>query len=249
LSSLVSQTDTNFEVIIVDDCSTEDIKTIIDEYADKLDIIYIRNEENLGCGMSRQVGIDSATQKYIMFLDSDDMFMPYTVEMFDTIIAVNPNIEYIHSYFYEQIFIDNIPTLYCHKENYTACHGKLYNVDLIKKFGIENSPQIKYADDSFFNSMCGGLMHMSIVGIPTVLWTSNPDSVLRKKDPIRDAIKKEDFINAMLLSAKFILEKNGRIDYIKSTITRFLKQQLNETETKKLDELIKCVGYESDTAN
>ena len=79
LSSLVAQTDPNFEVIVVDDCSTEDIKSIVDDYRDKLSIVYIRNERNLGCGMSRQVGIDNATQKFITFLDSDDMFMPYTV--------------------------------------------------------------------------------------------------------------------------------------------------------------------------
>ena len=87
LSSLVAQTDSNFEVIVIDDSSTEDIKSIIDSYSDKLNIIYIRNEKNLGCGMTRQVGIDNATQKFITFLDSDDMFMPYTVETFNSIIT------------------------------------------------------------------------------------------------------------------------------------------------------------------
>ena len=72
LASLVAQTDQNFEVIIVDDCSTENIKNIIDDYNNKLKIIYISNEKNIGCGMSRQVGIDNATQKFITFLDSDD---------------------------------------------------------------------------------------------------------------------------------------------------------------------------------
>ena len=168
LSSLVAQTDPNFEVIVVDDCSTEDLKSIVDDYRDKLSIIYIRNEQNLGCGMSRQVGIDNATQKFITFLDSDDMFMPYTVETFNSIIEANPDTEYLHSYFYEQIVIDNNPAIYLWKDNYTACHGKLYNVELIKKYGIRNSPLVKWADDSFFNSMCSELMNMSIISVPTV---------------------------------------------------------------------------------
>ena len=46
LASLVAQTDQNFEVIIIDDCSTENIKNIIDDYNNKLKIIYIRNENN-----------------------------------------------------------------------------------------------------------------------------------------------------------------------------------------------------------
>ena len=217
-SSLAAQTDPNFEVIIVDDCSTEDIKSIVDDYTNKLNIIYIRNEQNLGCGMSRQVGIDNATQKLITFLDSDDMFMPYTIETFNSIIEANPDTEYLHSYFYEQIVIDNNPAIYLWKDNYTACHGKLYNVELIKKYGIRNSPLVKWADDSFFNSMCSELMNTSIINVPTVLWTNNKNSIMRRQDVERDASVKEDFLNAMLLSAEFVLKQKGHIDHLQNTI-------------------------------
>ena len=239
LSSLVAQTDPNFEVIIVDDCSTEDLKSIVDDYINKLNIIYIRNEQNLGCGMSRQVGIDNATQKFITFLDSDDMFMPYTVETFNSIIEANPDTEYLHSYFYEQIVIDNNPAIYLWKDNYTACHGKLYNVELIKKYGIRNSPLVKWADDSFFNSMCSELMNMSIINVPTVLWTNNKNSIMRRQDVERDACVKEDFLNAMLLSAEFVLKQKGHIDHLQNTIQDIIKRMsLNEKETEKLNTLL-----------
>ena len=239
LSSLVAQTDPNFEVIIVDDCSTEDLKSIVDDYINKLNIIYIRNEQNLGCGMSRQVGIDNATQKFITFLDSDDMFMPYTVETFNSIIEANPDTEYLHSYFYEQIVIDNNPAIYLWKDNYTACHGKLYNVELIKKYGIRNSPLVKWADDSFFNSMCSELMNMSIINVPTVLWTNNKNSIMRRQDVERDASVKEDFLNAMLLSAEFVLKQKGHIDHLQNTIQDIIKRMsLNEKETEKLNTLL-----------
>jgi glycosyltransferase involved in cell wall biosynthesis len=245
LSSLVAQTDVNFEVIIVDDCSTEDIKSIIDDYNNKLNIIYIRNEHNLGCGMTRQVGIDNATQKFITFLDSDDMFMPYTVETFNSIIEANPNTEYLHSHFYEQTVIDNNPVLFLWKDNYTACHGKLYNVDLIRKHGIKNSPAVRWADDSFFNSMCSELMQMSVIGIPTVLWTNNKNSIMRRQDPERDAATKDDFLNAMLLSAEFVLERKGRIDHLQGTVERMVKQvSLNEKETEKFNKLLKYIRRE-----
>ena len=239
LSSLVAQTDPNFEVIVVDDCSIEDLKSIVDDYTNKLNIIYIRNEQNLGCGMSRQVGIDNATQKFITFLDSDDMFMPYTVETFNSIIEANPDTEYLHSYFYEQIVIDNNPAIYLWKDNYTACHGKLYNVELIKKYGIRNSPLVKWADDSFFNSMCSELMNMSIINVPTVLWTNNKNSIMRRQDVERDASVKEDFLNAMLLSAEFVLKQKGHIDHLQNTIEGIIKQMsLNEKETEKLNTLL-----------
>ena len=202
----------------MDDCSTEDLKSIVDDYTNKLNIIYIRNEQNIGCGMTRQVGIDNATQKFITFLDSDDMFMPYTIETFNSIIEANPDTEYLHSYFYEQIVIDNNPAIYLWKDNYTACHGKLYNVELIKKYGIRNSPLVKWADDSFFNSMCSELMNMSIINVPTVLWTNNKNSIMRRQDVERDASVKEDFLNAMLLSAEFVLKQKGHIDHLQNTI-------------------------------
>ncbi len=244
-SSLVAQTDTNFEVIVVDDCSTEDIKSIVDDYRDKLNIVYIRNEQNLGCGMSRQVGIDNATQKFITFLDSDDMFMPYTIETFNSIIEANPDTEYLHSYFYEQIVIDNNPAIYLWKDNYTACHGKLYNVELIKKYGIRNSPLVKWADDSFFNSMCSELMNMSIISVPTVLWTNNKNSIMRRQDIERDAAIKEDFFNAMLLSAEFVLKQKGHIDHLQNTIESTIKQiPLNEKETEKLNTLLTYIRRE-----
>ena len=245
LSSLVAQTDANFEVIIVDDCSTENIKSIVDNYTSKLNIMYIRNKKNLGCGMSRQVGIDNATQKFITFLDSDDMFMPYTVETFNSIIETNPNIEYLHSYFYEQIVIDNNPALFLWKDNYTACHGKLYNVELIKEYEIKNSPVVRWADDSFFNSMCSELMQMSTINIPTVLWTNNKNSIMRRQDAERDVATKEDFLNAMLLSAEFVLKKKGRIDHLQNTIERITKElSLNEKETEKLNTLLKYIRSE-----
>lgn len=245
LSSLVAQTDMNFEVIIVDDCSTEDIKLIVDDYSNKLNIVYIRNEQNLGCGMTRQVGIDNATQKFITFLDSDDMFMPYTVETFNSIIETNPNIEYLHSHFYEQIVIDGNPALFLWKDNYTACHGKLYNVELIRKYNIRNSPLVKWADDSFFNSMCSELMQMSTICIPTVLWVNNKNSIMRRQDPERDVKIKDDFLNAMLLSAEFILERKGHVEHLQHTIERMTKEvSLDEKQSEKLNTLLKYIRRE-----
>lgn len=246
LASLVAQTDQNFEIIFIDDCSTEDIKSIVDDYSNKLNIIYIRNESNLGCGMSRQVGIDNATQKFITFLDSDDMFMPYTVETFNSIVEANPNTEYLHSHFYEQCIIDNDPALFLHKDNYTACHGKLYNVELIKKHNIRNSPLVRYADDSFFNSMCSELMQMSTISIPTILWVNNKNSIMRRQDVERDSAIKDDFLNAMLLSAEFVLEHKGHIDHLQNTIERITKTiSFDEKETEKLNKLLKYIRRES----
>lgn len=246
LSSLVAQTDPNFEVVVVDDCSTENIKVIVDDYASKLNITYIRNEKNLGCGMSRQVGIDNATQDFITFLDSDDMFMPYTVETFNSIIKANPNTEYLHSYFYEQIELDGNTVLYLWADNYTACHGKLYNVNAIKKFDIHNSPEVRWADDSFFNSMCSELLNMGVIKVPTVLWTNTKTSVIRRVDNERDRLKYIDFLNAMLLSAKHVLKYKDCVTHLSDTIRRISESELLTDEEKtQYNELFNFIRRES----
>ena len=241
LSSLVAQTDTDFEVIVVDDCSTEDIKSIVDDYSNKLHIIYIQNEKNLGCGMTRQVGIDNATQKFITFLDSDDMFMPYTVETFNAIIAANPEIEYVHSYFYEQMMIDGNPTLFLRKDGFMWCHGKLYNIDVIKKFGIKNSPTVRWADDSYFNSMCSELLEMQLVRLPMYLWCNNQNSIVRREDPERDKCVRLDFLKSMVKSVEFVLQYKDRIDHLGMTINKMVlndKDDFNEEERNLIEKLL-----------
>ena len=100
LYSLECQTDTNFSVHIIDDCSTEDLTSIINMHK-SLNIRFTRNEKNLGCGMTRQVGIDSTYADYIAFLDSDDVLMPYTVEVWRNQAMIDPSADLFHSYFYE----------------------------------------------------------------------------------------------------------------------------------------------------
>ena len=238
LSSLVAQTDTDFYVTVVDDCSTENIKDIVDEYQTKLTIKYIRNEQNLGCGMSRQVGIDNSECSHFTFLDSDDMFMPYTVETFNSIVKAKPDTEYIHSYFYEQKTIDGNPVLILHEKNYDMCHGKLYSKKKVDEFGIKNSPIVKFADDSFFNSMCTELLDCQVIGIPTVLYCNNPNSVIRKYDPERDKILKEDFLTAMKMSRDFVLQYKDSVMHLERTLNRFSeKNSMNDEEIKLLENL------------
>ena len=92
-NSLVAQTDQNFKVVLVDDCSTEDIKSICDQY-NMLNLTYIRNVENVGCGMSRQAGIDyvGLNDDYITFLDADDMLTPNAVEVWNKALIANKNL-------------------------------------------------------------------------------------------------------------------------------------------------------------
>ncbi len=72
--SLENQTYKNFEVIIVDDCSTDDSFSQLRKYADNssLHIKVIQPDKNSGPGNARNIGIENATGDWITFIDNDD---------------------------------------------------------------------------------------------------------------------------------------------------------------------------------
>lgn len=76
LHSLEQQEFCDFEIVFIDDCSTDDTFTQLDNYRKNstLEIQLFRNSKNCGPGESRNHGIKIAKGKYIAFLDSDDWY-------------------------------------------------------------------------------------------------------------------------------------------------------------------------------
>lgn len=74
INSLINQTIKSIEIILVNDGSTDNSKTICEEYAKKDDRIIVINKENGGLADARNAGLKVAKGKYIMFLDAGDLF-------------------------------------------------------------------------------------------------------------------------------------------------------------------------------
>lgn len=75
LDSLLEQEYKVNEIIVVDDCSTDDSPKIVKEYMKRNNnIILLENEKNMGVSYSRNRGIENTKSEYIMFCDSDDWY-------------------------------------------------------------------------------------------------------------------------------------------------------------------------------
>ncbi len=74
IDSVLNQDSDNWELIVVDDCSTDDTKTLIKPFLVDNRISYFKTDKNSGVAKARNVGIIKAKGKYITFLDSDDEF-------------------------------------------------------------------------------------------------------------------------------------------------------------------------------
>lgn len=80
IESVLSQTYTNWELIIVDDCSTDNTDEIIKRYLSDDRIRYLKNDRNSGAAVSRNYALREAKGRWIAFLDSDDTWHPEKLE-------------------------------------------------------------------------------------------------------------------------------------------------------------------------
>lgn len=101
IKSVQRQTYSNWELIIVDDCSTDNTDKIVGKFLADKRIKYLKNEANKGAAISRNLAIREANGRWIAFLDSDDLWKPLKLEKQIQFMEVN---EYSFSYTsYEEI--------------------------------------------------------------------------------------------------------------------------------------------------
>ena len=74
INSVLSQTYSNWELIIVDDCSSDNTDEIVSPFLSDKRIKYLKNEKNSGAAVSRNYALREAKGKWIAFLDSDDLW-------------------------------------------------------------------------------------------------------------------------------------------------------------------------------
>ncbi|MFI5926339.1 CDP-glycerol glycerophosphotransferase family protein [Micromonospora sp. NPDC051543] len=94
LDSILGQSETDLELIAVDDCSPDASGEIIDEYAARDQRVRaVRLSENVGLGPARNIGLDRAVGEYVWFLDGDDWLAPDCLsEVADRLRATRPDV-------------------------------------------------------------------------------------------------------------------------------------------------------------
>jgi len=90
LESVVQQTYENFELIAVNDGSSDDTPEILDDFAKKIPGMTILHQKNKGLGESRNAALGLATGEYVLFLDADDFWCPSKLEqIFESLQSID----------------------------------------------------------------------------------------------------------------------------------------------------------------
>ena len=170
VGSIRQQTYTNFELILVDDGSTDSSGKLCDKFAAKDDRIRVIHKPNGGVSSARNVGIDAATGEYITFCDSDDYLEPDYLETLVQTAKTNPDCGHIWCCFqtvtgYQKEnavpnYLSAESALHYTLNGYMTLHemwldtcpwNKLYTTKIIKESGLYFSEDLSLGEDWLFN--------------------------------------------------------------------------------------------------
>lgn len=161
IKSVTSQTFKDFELIIVDDCSTDDTYNIIKKYEDNENIRVLKTPQNTGTASgTRNVAMDNAKGKYLLFLDGDDvLYDENTLENINNLIGNNTyDIIYLG---YQAIMEDGSSyKRLANSQNATkkerllcdetiSVSSKCWNMDFIRKNNMKFKEGMYYEDELF----------------------------------------------------------------------------------------------------
>lgn len=168
INSILTQTFTDFEILLIDDGSTDKSGNICDEYANKDNRIKVFHKENGGVSSARNVGLRNALGHWIAFVDSDDFVDPNWLQSFDPYdetymlkmqgyTALNKNIQFKCTLSKEKIIgkknILNKLIELEKKQNtvFRVPWSKLYKNKIIKENNINFNESISLGEDYLFS--------------------------------------------------------------------------------------------------
>lgn len=156
LDSILSQTYTNWECILVDDGSPDACGEICDEYASIDGRVRVIHQNNQGVSKARAVGVAALAGEYVMFVDSDDSLSPAAVELLfermapDVDISICMNAE---NDFNQYVISKNdlIIKLLEGMNGYVTPWSKMYRASLFTSNVFDVSPNLKNGEDRIMN--------------------------------------------------------------------------------------------------
>ena len=249
IQSVLSQTYTNFELIIVDDGSTDNTEKVVREIEDQR--IQYHQKENGERGAARNYGINKAKGDYISFLDSDDLLYTKYLEEANLFIASNNEINIFHQLFEVTNTLgkvihsanysnNNVFKSLITKGNFMACQGMFLKADFAKSNLFNEDRKLAGSEDYDLWLRISVTTNIVINPVVTSALIHHPERSVVKIDVDRLINRKElmlhylfsnKLINSNLLKYKRAL-KTGAYSYISLHIA--LSKQSKKTALKYL---------------
>ena len=240
IDSLVNQTKKELEFILVNDGSTDSSEDIIKSYKDKR-IKYFKNK-NQGIGKTRNFGIDKATGKYLMFLDSDDYLDINACEkLYNKAIKEKSDLVVFDFYRVEEtlkeVTINNFKSSSLKENpnllldiNLGPCN-KLIKRELIDKNNTRFNEELKYEDTPFVTEIIKNANKISKLNeyLHYYVIHSNSETTVRD-ERVFDIIKIIDIIRNQYKDEKYMEDIVNKLTV--RTFTNYTIQQRVQKDIK-----------------
>ncbi len=160
VDSILSQTFTEFELLLIDDGSTDKSGEICDEYAIKDSRIRVFHKENGGVSSARNLGLDNALGEWVTFMDSDDDITLKWLEEFYNYIKWSEKVLYVqHAHCLngriDVLLHENLSSyvdkdVFLFEDGFGYVWNKLFKKDIILKNNIYFDEKLKCYEDEIF---------------------------------------------------------------------------------------------------
>lgn len=266
VSSVLRQTYSNFELILVNDASPDSSLEIITRLSKRDDrIIVINKKENEGVALARSTGLSQAIGNFVLYLDGDDQLVPEALEILSKKIkSNNPDIviypkikecngeKYVKPYFYEEtLFSDNKKELLDGflRYGYFIIGFAAVRRELALKYDLADELRSIWIGEDLLQSLPLLTYAQSILYITEGIYiiTYNPNSVTRsrvlRKDRYLQAIKTHEIIEYYLSLWEIKeLEETFQFHVMKDAIEYALEGIWSANNVKEGVEYLKTIG-------
>lgn len=235
LLSLEKQLFEDFELIIVDDHSDDNIEEFISDFKFKYPIRFIKSD-GIGPGSARNIGLKNSTRKYVTFVDSDDTldesyldFLYKNATSNDLDISeglykiTSPTGDVISKSNVKAHLLKNsrVKGILDGSFSRIAC-GKLYKREMLLNNNVFYAEHIHNGEDHIFTLMC----YLSAKKIGTVYrymynWRRRENSLTKKKIDIKTV---DDFVEVNQIKFELISKYDLNNDFLNSWSIRFFKE-------------------------
>lgn len=220
LSSIAFQLEikqSDIEVIIANDNPSQELDLDCFEILG-LNLSQITLEKNSGAGIARQVGLDNATGKYVMFCDADDTLNSVGVlSAFFKELNKFPETDYFSSVWLEEVKNSNTGEMIyiTHELENTWLHGKMIRRSLITDNNIKFHEKLRVHEDSYFLSLLADVAQSRRqLNIPSYVWKWHGESITRRNEGLYLYEDFPVFIHSICLAnAELIKRKSKMIEY------------------------------------
>lgn len=265
LNSIRQQTYKNIEIIVVEDCSTDNSLNTLTKHLEDPRVKLIQHEKNSGLSAARNTGIDTAKGNYIIFIDSDDLvhlslielcvkyaigydadLITYNFKSFEDGVKLSPQLDLPD--------VDNLKVLEQGEDYFNQQHFawlKFIRTSLVKSKNLYFPIGLYYEDWPFHWEL--GLVANKKIHIPAelLLYRQRKTSITGSSGKkLLDLFKVHNLVLNLLEQYKAVSLKEKFANKVKmsqwSILTRIDKNLLDQAlnDAKKIDKILKNYNYE-----